>query len=297
MDTITSLGNNICEYYHRIVAVCPPPPSDPEGSVHKGSCLQYKPQSKVRHVYWFISWYSMSFFQNITTQSLSGDDDRGFTHSKISLTGHRKLMNLPVVYSEVNPTGLPSGNVYVPLTSSNLTSSSNKKSEWRAGKRIRLVESCAKLHTDEISHESNIFLGSLSYKSKGRIEPFTINQWHAVPICRGGQLPMSLLWCYSSTCTTCKLRSNSCSLCQSASVGKVETTTMAHAQSAWRGQVCYTSWWTAHGDGLLQSPGPLGGREGIRWVEALQEMEFATPGLAHSFLKASHVTWTRHAIS
>ncbi len=24
MDTITSLGNNACEYYHRIVTVCPP---------------------------------------------------------------------------------------------------------------------------------------------------------------------------------------------------------------------------------------------------------------------------------
>ncbi len=108
---------------------------------------------------------------------------------------------------------------------------------------------------------------------------------------------MSLLWCYSSTCTTCKPRSNSCDLCQSASVDKVEMTTMAHAQSAWRGQICFTSLWTAHGDGLLQSPGPLGGREGIGWVEYLQELEFATPGIAHSFPKASHVTWTRHAIS
>ena len=61
-------------------------------------------------------------FQKNTTQSLSGDDDHGFTHSVIYLKWQRKVMNLPVVYSEVNPTGLPSGNVYVP-------SASYKKSE------------------------------------------------------------------------------------------------------------------------------------------------------------------------
>lgn len=35
--------------------------------------------------------------------------------------------------------------------------------------------------------------------------------------------------------------------------------------------------------------------EGSGWVEALQEAEIATPGIAESFLKASHVTRTRHA--
>ncbi len=45
-------------------------------------------------------------------------------------------MNLPMAYSEVNITGLPSDNVYVPLTSSNLTSSPNtlgvemEKEDW-----------------------------------------------------------------------------------------------------------------------------------------------------------------------
>lgn len=35
--------------------------------------------------------------------------------------------------------------------------------------------------------------------------------------------------------------------------------------------------------------------EGSGWVEALQEAELATPGIAESFLKVSHVTRTRHA--
>ncbi|KAG0716348.1 hypothetical protein GWK47_009930 [Chionoecetes opilio] len=35
--------------------------------------------------------------------------------------------------------------------------------------------------------------------------------------------------------------------------------------------------------------------EGSGWVEALQEAEIATPGIVESFLKASHVTRTRHA--
>ncbi len=46
---------------------------------------------------------------------------------------------------------------------------------------MQLVESCEKLHTADISHESNIYLGSPSCKSKGRIEPFTINHSPCLP--------------------------------------------------------------------------------------------------------------------
>ncbi len=46
---------------------------------------------------------------------------------------------------------------------------------------------------------------------------------------------------------------------------------------------------------MLQSPGPLAGREGSGWVKTLQEVELATPGITHPFPKASHVTRTRHA--
>ena len=35
--------------------------------------------------------------------------------------------------------------------------------------------------------------------------------------------------------------------------------------------------------------------EGVGWVEALQEADLATPGIAESFLKASHVTRIRDA--
>ena len=50
---------------------------------------------------------------------------------------------------------------------------------------------------------------------------------------------------------------------------------------------------------MLQSPGPLAAREGeglqSGWVKTLQEVKFATSGIAHSFPKASHVTRTQHA--
>ncbi len=35
--------------------------------------------------------------------------------------------------------------------------------------------------------------------------------------------------------------------------------------------------------------------KGSEWVDVLQEAELSTPGIAESFLKASHVTQTRHA--
>ena len=46
---------------------------------------------------------------------------------------------------------------------------------------------------------------------------------------------------------------------------------------------------------MLQSPGPLAGREESGWAETLQGAEHAIPRITHSFLKALHVTQTRHA--
>ena len=66
---------------------------------------------------------SLSLFQNITTDSnTTDDDDRGFTHSITHLKAQRKVMDLPISYSEIRPTCLPSSDVYVPITASNLTS-------------------------------------------------------------------------------------------------------------------------------------------------------------------------------
>ncbi len=45
---------------------------------------------------------------------------------------------------------------------------------------------------------------------------------------------------------------------------------------------------------MLQSPGPLAGSEERGWAETLQGVELATPEIAHSSLKASHVTRTLH---
>lgn len=43
--------------------------------------------------------------------------------------------------------------------------------------------------------------------------------------------------------------------------------------------------WNAVGDLL----------EGAGWIEALIDSEIATPGTAESFLKATHITRTRHS--
>ena len=68
---------------------------------------------------------------------------------------------------------------------------------------------------------------------------------------------------------------------------------MVHAQSVWQRQVVLL----LGGLHTEMAANKVLGQwlEGSGWVEALQEAELATPGIAESFLKASHVTRTRHA--
>ncbi len=142
--------------------------------------------------------------------------------------------------------------------------------EWRDGKRIWLVESCEKLHTADISHESNIFVGSLTCKSKGRESNLlpSVNGMLSL-FAEEANSPSILCHCFdvikSPVQHTNPGQIPVICVNQPRSVCKVETTTMAHAQSVWRRQICYPSWWTADGDDLLQSPGPMGWK-GWKWM-------------------------------
>jgi len=64
-------------------------------------------------------------------------------------------MDLPVAYSEIYPTSLPSGDIYVPLTSGNLTPSCDNLSD-KMEKEYNWLSHVEKLHAEEISCECNI---------------------------------------------------------------------------------------------------------------------------------------------
>ena len=78
-------------------------------------------------------------------------------------------------------------------------------------------------------------------------------------------------------------------------------TTLCHCQKTsvgitlyiWWGEVCDNVWWVAYWDGGLQNAWWHSRRMG--WTTALSEARVASLGTANSFLKASHITKTRHA--
>jgi len=86
---------------------------------------------------------------------MSDGNEICFSHHVTPQKGQRKVKDLPPSYGEIKPTGLPSSDVYVPLTAGNMTSSCEnidkemeKEYDW-----LRHVEN---LHEDEISFQSNI---------------------------------------------------------------------------------------------------------------------------------------------
>ena len=154
MDIITSLGNNVCDYYHQIGTVCPPQIWKRQFITAAADNIDHNPSSATSTDSFHGT--SISLFQSVTTEdTISDDNGSGFSHHITPQKGQRKVKDLPISYSEIKPTGLPSSDVYVPLTAGNMNSSCNnlskemeKEYDW-----LRHVEN---LYEDEISSESNI---------------------------------------------------------------------------------------------------------------------------------------------
>lgn len=117
MDIITALGNNVCEYYHQIGTVCPPPIK--RSQFITANNVDHNPSSATSTGSFHGT--NLSLFQNVTTESVTSDDgDRGFTHSITPSTGQRKIKDLSIAYSEIKPT-YTSYDGYVPPTAGILT--------------------------------------------------------------------------------------------------------------------------------------------------------------------------------
>ena len=205
------------------------------------------------------------------------------------------MKDLPISYSEIKPAGLPSGDVYVPLTAGNLNSTCEnlskemeKEHDW-----LRHVEN---LREDEMSSESNISWAA--YHASLLPEPDILPSINAMlPLfAKEASSPPMLRHCFEVIHAAV----------QYANPGQTPVITVDQPLFA---KMKHLQWSMDNLYGEDKFVLLLGGLhtemtankvlgqwlEGSGWVEAIQEADIATPGIAESFLKASHVTRTRHA--
>jgi len=294
MDIITSLGNNVCEYYHQIGTVCPPQIQKGQFITAAVDNIGHNPSSATSTGSFHGT--SLSLFQNVTTESNTSDDtDRGFTNSIAPLKGQRMVKDLPIAYSEIKPTGLPSNDVYVPLTAGNLTSSCNTLSK-EMEKEYDWLSHVENLHADEISSESNISWAA----------------YHASLIAEPDILPSinAMLPLFAEEASTLSMLRHCFEVIQAAvqhvNPGQILVICVDQPLFAKMKQLQWSMDRLYGEDKFVILLGGLHTEmtcnkvfghwlEGSGWVEALQEAKLATPGIVESFLKASHVTRTRHA--
>ncbi|KAI8486109.1 hypothetical protein Bbelb_362090 [Branchiostoma belcheri] len=153
MDVVTSLGNNVCEYYQRIGTVCPPQIQKGQFTTAAADNIDHNPSSSTSTGSFHCT--SLSLFQNSVHNNISSESNSTFTNTITTVKGQRKVMDLPIVYTEVKSTGLPSSDVYVPLYAGNMTSSLyTLKVEME--KEVCWLRHVEQLYADDISSESNV---------------------------------------------------------------------------------------------------------------------------------------------
>ena len=298
MELVTSLGNNVCDYYHQIGTVCPP-------QLHKGHFItsaadniDHNPSSATSTSSFHGT--SLSLFQNLAPDDIE-DNDRDFSTSLAEMKGVRKMTELPILYTEIKPTRLPTSDVFVPPIGCDLTSSDNtltkemeKEYDWLG----HVEKHCAEKHyaDDDISAESSL----------------TWAAYHASTLPAPDILPSinAMLPLFAEEASSPSMLRHCLEVIKSAvwhvNPGQTPVISIDQPLYAKLKQLQWSMPSLYGEDKFVLLMGGLHTEmtgykvlghwlEGSGWVEVLQEAEVATPGIAESFIKASHVTRTRHA--
>ncbi|KAI8503415.1 hypothetical protein Bbelb_192360 [Branchiostoma belcheri] len=293
MDIVTSLGNNVCDYYQHIGTVCPPQIQKGQFITAATDNIDHNPSSSTSTGSFHGT--SLSLFQNSVDNNISSESNSTFTNTITTVKGQRKVMDLPIVYTEVKPTGLPSSDVYVPLYAGNMTSSLDTlKVEME--KEVCWLSHVEELYADDISSESNVSWAA--YHANQIEESDTVPSVNAMlPLfSEEANSPSMMRHCFDVIKAAV----------QYANPGQIPVISVDQPLFAKMKQLqwCMDSLYGEDKFVIL-----LGGLhiemtsfkmlgqwlEGSGWVEAIQEAKLATSGTAESFLKASHITRTRHA--
>lgn len=294
MDIVTALGNNVCDYYQQIGTVCPPQIRRGQFITAAADNIDHNPSSATSTGSFHGT--SLSLFQNVAANSTVDDADHGFNHSITPVKRQRKVMDLPHVYSEVKPTGLPTGEVYVPVSVGDLTSNCDTLSMQIQKEYDWLNHVNDKLQAHECSSTSNISWAA--YHASLIAEPDTLPSINAMlPLfAEEASSPSMLRHCFDVIKAAV----------QYINPGQIPVISVDQPLFAKMKQLQWSMDRVYGEDKFVLLLGGLhiemtGYKalghwlEGSGWVEALQEAEIATAGIADSFLKASHITRTRHA--
>jgi hypothetical protein len=293
MDITSALGNHVCEYYQQIDVVCPPQLKPGRFLTSAADNIDHNPSSSTSTGSFHGT--GLSLFQNIVSDTVFGEDDRGFTKDIGPITGQRKMTELPFSYTNVKPTSLRAGNVYVPDCHGELVPNSDNMVEHTESEYNWLCH-VQRSHANDFPPEANISWAA--YHASLLPEPDILPSINAM-------LPLFP----DEACSPTMMRH--CFEVVQAAVqhinpGQIPVISVDQPLFA-KGKLLQWSTDTQYTEeniilllgGLhteLTSYKVLGHwLEGSGWVEALLEAKLASSGVADSFLKASHISRTRHA--
>ena len=157
MDTITSMGNNVSQYYNEIGVVCPPQLRTGLFVTAAADNIDFNPSSSTS--VGSFHGTGLSLFQNRGESDVSMMTNNSFnTHIEIT-KGQRHIGDLPDTYTNIKPTKLPTGDIFAPSVSDMCISklSSNNES---------IIEPECEITADEFSWLRHVELSKMDEVTK-----------------------------------------------------------------------------------------------------------------------------------
>ena len=299
MDTITAMGNNVLDYYNEINVVCPPQLQNGLFVTAAADNIDHNPSSTTSTDSFHGT--GLSLFQNKEADDISENTNCNFNKQINVVKDKRSVADLPVSYTTIKPTSLPTGDVYIPasLDTSNLENNfvtTNESENQITSAEFKWLQHVKQSHTNEITKHTT--LSWASYHAHHNTDLTVTPSVNAM-------LPL-----FPDESSSPAMLRHCLDVIQEAvqhiNPGQVPVVNVDQPLFAKMKQI---QWAMPELYGEDKFVVMLGGfhsewtlykalghwLEGSGWVEALVQADVASSGTAESFLKATHVLKTRNA--
>ena len=149
----TSLGNNLCEYYQAKIVVCPPQLLRNQFTTAAVDNIDHNSSSTTSTESFHGT--SLSVFQNVDSDTDINQTDPDFSPTT-TIKPNRKLCDLPLSYTQIQPMGLNSDNVHHPNPGGQTSIDKDKVEAEMLVESKWLYEVCATIQNTHVDAETNV---------------------------------------------------------------------------------------------------------------------------------------------
>ena len=179
LDVSTSLGNNVCEFYQTKDVVCPPQLLRHQFTTAAVDNIDHNPSSTASTASFHGT--CLSLFQNVDSDTDIKQTGPDFSPTTI-IKSSRKLCDLPLTYTQIQPMGFNSDNVFHHNTGGQTTPNKDEVDAEMPVEFKWLDEVCTTVQNTYVNAE---IVGCIPCKSPDWTKRMSFDKHNVAPVCRG----------------------------------------------------------------------------------------------------------------